>query len=210
MDVHIIFFIIIKFILSLFFFFPLSLPLQDLSGKDFTLLGFKAVRITIHSEFKPLFKTMSSGLWGMLNGRRKTPVLGLLFGCFVSGGLWNFCFCPTLTPRQISQKPLLQLGRFGRDFPLALAMVKHQGLPCVLKLVDYHRSFIYSFLRKRLEHGSAHSNPGPEWVWCLWKGMWGTPHSSGSWHCMCDFSDLYWCYKENSFCLYFLPSYPPL
>lgn len=58
MDVHILFFIIIKFIL--FFFF--SSPLQDLSGKDCTLLGFKAARITIHSEFKPLFKTMSSGL----------------------------------------------------------------------------------------------------------------------------------------------------
>lgn len=163
MDVHIIFFIIIKFILS--FFFPslsLSLPLQDLSGKDFTLLGFKAARITIHSEFKPLFKTMSSGLWGMLNGTRKTPVLGLLFGCFVSGGLWNSYSCPTLTPRWISQKPLLQPGGFGWDFPLVLAMVKHQGLPCVLKLQDYHHSFIYSFLRKVPQHGSAHSNPGPE------------------------------------------------
>ncbi|KAJ7419990.1 hypothetical protein WISP_50763 [Willisornis vidua] len=35
---------------------------KDLSDKDSTLLGFKAARITIHSEFKPLFKTMSSGL----------------------------------------------------------------------------------------------------------------------------------------------------
>lgn len=131
MDVHIIFFIIIKFILSFFFF--VSSPLQDLSGKDFTLLGFKAARITIHSEFKPLFKTMSSGLWGMLNGRRKTPVLGLLFGCFVSGGLWNIYSCPTLTPRWTSQNPLQQPGAFGWGFPLALAMVKPQGLPCVLK-----------------------------------------------------------------------------
>lgn len=32
-----------------------------------------------------------------------------------------------------SQNPLQQPGAFGWGFPLALAMVKPQGLPCVLK-----------------------------------------------------------------------------
>lgn len=115
---------------------------------------------------------MSSGLWGMLNGRRKTPALGLLFGCFVSGGLWNIFSCPTLTPRCIS---LLQPGVFGWDFPLVLAMVNHQGLPCILKLWDCHHSFIYCILKKGLEHGSAHS-----WPWMrlipVKKNRGDTPH----------------------------------